>query len=339
MKTEILMPRVSRDAVSCLENYSSHPSAFLALNSKTCHFTDKDSPGFIAYRPSGGYLFQLGSVFSPKDQQVQLLQKFRDFARIQKKQICALQLRPEDIGLYRDAGFRLNQLGRSYSLDLRSFTTAGSKFTRLRNKIHRARKAGVEVFELGVDQSPSERYDNELQALTAEWLHNKGRFKKLLDFMVGELGGPHDSMRRIFIALKDNSVCGFISYVPVWGAQAGFMHDLSRRSPHSPPGVMELLNVTAMNRFKSEEVTHLHFGLTPFMGCGSDTDIIAGRSKFVSWLLKTLSTHGDAVYPAQSQAQYKLKWKPGLVVPEYVAYQGRFRLSCLARLLLLTRSI
>ncbi|MDF1665280.1 MAG: DUF2156 domain-containing protein [Planctomycetota bacterium] len=339
MKTAMHTKQSKENALRSLEEYSSHPSAFLALNKKTCHFTDKNSPGFIAYRPSGGYLFQLGSVFAPKERQAELLSRFRQFARSQNKRICALQLRAEDIPLYRDAGFRLNQLGRSYSVELNTFTTAGSKFTRLRNKVNRARKAGVEVVELGIDQSRSDHYDKELQSLTIEWLGSKGRFKKLLDFMVGELGGPHDSMRRVFLALKEDKVLGFISYVPVWGEQPGFMHDLSRRSPDAPPGVMELINVTALDRFKNEGTSFLHFGLTPFMGCGMETDIIEGRSKVVSWLLMKLSIHGKAIYPAQSQAQYKLKWKPGVIVPEYVAYQGRFRLSCLLRLLMLTRSI
>ena len=39
------------------------------------------------------------------------------------------------------AGFRVNQLGRSYTLDLGRFTTAGTRFMQLRNKVNRARVA------------------------------------------------------------------------------------------------------------------------------------------------------------------------------------------------------
>jgi lysylphosphatidylglycerol synthetase-like protein (DUF2156 family) len=52
-----------------------------------------------------------------------------------------------------------------------------------------------------------------------------------------------------------------------------------------------------------------------------------------------LARHGSAIYPAETQAQYKLKWHPETIVPEYVAFEGRFRLSAAWRLMLLTRAI
>lgn len=338
MNTEILEQKAIT-ALDALKAYSSHPSAFLALNEKTTAFFHPPYSGFIAYRAAGAYLFQMGSIYAPKHEQEPLLQAFLEFAQNQRKRVCALQLRAEDIKVYRKAGFRLNQLGRSFSLSLDGYRTKGAKFRRLRNKVSRAQREGLTVVEFGPDVPLSKHYVAELEQLTAAWLRSKGRFKKLLDFMIGELGGPYQSLRRVFIAVKDESVLGFISYVPVWGELAGYHHDLSRRRPDAPPGVMELINVTAIKRFQDEGASYLHFGLTPFLGCGSETDLIEGRSPSVSWLLKTLATRGGAVYPALSQAQYKLKWQPDLIAPEYVAYQGRFRLGCLFRLLKLTRSL
>jgi lysylphosphatidylglycerol synthetase-like protein (DUF2156 family) len=293
----------------------------------------------IAYRPCGGWLFQLGSVFAPAAERARLLEAFRAFARREGKNVCALQLRPEDAELHRAAGFRVNQLGTSFTVDLSRFQTKGSRFMQLRNKVKRARREGIVVAELGVDRARSAAIDEQLERLTAEWLRSKGRFKKLLDFMVGEIGGAHDAERRTFVALEGDEVKAFITYVPAWGKLAGFMHDLSRRRPDAPPGVKELVNMTAIERMKSEGVPHLHFGLTPFVGCGGETDRLPGRSVAVSWLLAKLARHGSLVYPAQSQAAYKLKWDPTILVPEYFAFEGRFRLGCLFRLLLLTRSI
>lgn len=325
--------------VALLERFSSHPSAFLALNRETRHFTTPHLEGLIAYRPCGGWLFQLGSIFAAPDDQARLFEAFRAFARIEGKRICALQLRPEDVPLYRDAGFRLNQLGTSFTLDLELFETKGARFMQLRNKVKRAKREGVSVAELGVDRPRSEAVERQLEEITAAWLAGKGRSKKLLDFMVGELGGEHGALRRTFVALRGEEVLGFTTFVPAWGRLEGVMLDLSRRTPDAPPGVTELVNVTAFERFQKEGVRHMSFGLTPFVGLSDATDSVAGRSGVVSWILRFLAKHGGAVYPAASQAHYKEKWNPTILVPEYLAFEGRFRLGCLLRLLLLTRSI
>jgi lysylphosphatidylglycerol synthetase-like protein (DUF2156 family) len=325
--------------IEVLARHAEHASAFLALNAATRHFTVPNRDGLIAFRPCGRWLFQLGSVHAAREDQPRLLEAFRAFARREGKRICAVELRREDAELYRAAGFRVNQLGTSYSLELATFHTKGSRFTQLRNKIHRARREGLAVAELGVDRDRTPAVAERLGALTAEWLESKGRHKKLLDFMVGELGGANEAHRRTFVALRGERVEGFVTYVPAWGKRPGFLHDLSRRRPDAAPGVMELVNATAIERFQEEGVPFLHFGFTPFVGLGEATDRLPGRSAAVSWLLEKLALHGAALYPARSQAAYKLKWAPTVIEPEYVAFEGRFRLGCLHRLLLLTRSI
>jgi lysylphosphatidylglycerol synthetase-like protein (DUF2156 family) len=210
---------------------------------------------------------------------------------------------------------------------------------KMRNKIARARKAGITVSELGVDEPRSAQAWDALGAITATWLRGKGQHAKLLEFMVGELGAPDDLERRVFVASHEGRTIGFITYVPAYGRYAGLMHDISRRAPDAPPGVMELINVTAIERFKSEGVRFLNFGLTPFYGITDEADNVPTRSRIVSWLLRMLAKHGAAIYPAETQAQYKLKWNPDTIVPEYVAFEGRFRWSTALRLLQLTRAI
>src|SRR3954470_20960992 len=127
--------RCDARAAEDLERYSNHPSAFIALNRDTEHFRVASMPGFIAYRRAGRYLFQLGGVFAPPGTQAGLLREFCAKAERDRQRICALQLRPEDIPIYRDAGFRINQLGLSYTVDLAKFQTAGTRFMKMRNKI------------------------------------------------------------------------------------------------------------------------------------------------------------------------------------------------------------
>ena len=154
--------------------------------------------------------------------------------------------------------------------------------------------------------------------------------------MVGELGRPADTGRRIFAALDAaGAVLGFITYVPVWGERPGWLHNLTRRVPGSPVGVMELCNATAIERFMAEGARHLHFGFTPFLVRGREGP---GASPFLAWVLRMLERHGSFVYPAVSQAEYKLKWAPDLVEPEFVAARP-LSLRGIVDLLLLTRSI
>lgn len=328
--------RLSPETVA---RFAEHPSGYLAMNRGMCHFTAGDHDGFIAYRPFGSILFQLGGVFAPPENQRRLLKQFQQTARRAGKHICAVQLRPEDLALYQSSGFCINQFGASYTLHLPGFRTSGTAFMKMRNKIARARKAGITVCELGIDAPRTPATWAALHAITAQWLPSKGRHAKLLEFLVGELGEPENASRRVFVAYHEGRPVAFITYVPAYGRFAGWMHDLSRRTPGAAVGVMELINITAIERFQREGAIYLNFGLTPFFGLSQATDCVPTRSKALSWLLRMVARHGSALYPARSQVQYKLKWHPETIVPEYIAFEGRFRFSMAWRLLLLTRAI
>ncbi len=132
---------------------------------------------------------------------------------------------------------------------------------------------------------------------------------------------------------------GFITYVPVYGQQPGYLHDLTRRLPDAPPGAMELCNAEAMSRLQAEGCTHLHFGFTPFVVDADDTiPATANTSRMLSHAVRLLYRHGRLIYPAQSQADYKRKWGPDLIEPEYVAARP-LSLRAIWDLLRLTRSL
>lgn len=132
---------------------------------------------------------------------------------------------------------------------------------------------------------------------------------------------------------------GFITYVPVYGQQPGYLHDLTRRLPDAPPGAMELCNAEAMARLHAEGCTHLHFGFTPFVVDAKDAiPASIHSSRLLEKAVHLLYRHGRLIYPAQSQADYKRKWGPDLIEPEYVAARP-LSLRAIWDLLRLTRSL
>jgi lysylphosphatidylglycerol synthetase-like protein (DUF2156 family) len=152
-----VMPSVidAPEVLDVLKAYSDNPSAFLALNRRTCHFRAPGVAGLVAYRPAGRYLMQLGGPHAPAADYERLLKAFLAVVRQQRRRVVAVQLQRADARAYARYGFTVNQFGASHAVDLTEFSLRGKKFMQLRNKISRANRAGLSVrcFRQGTDQS------------------------------------------------------------------------------------------------------------------------------------------------------------------------------------------
>jgi lysylphosphatidylglycerol synthetase-like protein (DUF2156 family) len=293
-------------ALNAIQRYSSsgNPSAYFAFSEGNSYFRMPDVPGLIVYRPTGRYLVQFGGPFAPEEVRRTLLRGFVEFAAEQGRQIVAVQVQHADAPPYLEEGFTVNQMGASYAVDLDTFSLYGTKFMQLRNKISRALRTGLEISEASYDD-----WRDAIKGLDRLWLRTKGEGVKELEFLVGQLGGRHQSERRLFVATQNDKLIGYVSYSPVFGPQPGWMHDLSRRQPDSPPGVMEAINKAAIDVFRAEGVPWLHFGFINHLG-----------------------EHGEHIYPARTQLAYKEKWAPTLVLPEYIAFQRGASLPALVHI-------
>jgi len=305
-------PRVPEEV---LNNVLAHPSGFLALSKRNEIFAADGVPGFIAYREQGKHFWLFGGVHAREENAEALLARFLEFARQRRRRVAAVQVRQSQVELFRRHGFTVNQMGTTYAVSLKDFTFGGGKKMQLRNKIKKARKQGLKVVELGRDVPRDEVWLAKLDAISREWLDEKG--KKELDFMIGELDGS-DERRRIFTVVdeQENAVA-FITYVPVLGDERpGYLHDLTRRISECPTGAMELCNAKALERFQSEGVEYLHFGFTPFI---VDPEADKPANRWIHRAIHWLRTHGKKLYPADSQAAYKMKWGTDVMEREYIA--------------------
>jgi lysylphosphatidylglycerol synthetase-like protein (DUF2156 family) len=323
---------VSKDV---LVNVLEHPSGYLALSRRNRMFVVENIRGFIAYRTKGKHIWLFGGVHAHPEDAGALLDRFLEFANERHYRVAAVQVRESQVDLFAGRGFTVNQLGSTYAVSLNSFSLGGSPKMQLRNKIQKARRLGLRVVELGKDVPKDESWYAKIGEISRLWLENKG--KKELDFMVGEVGGPDDHERRIFLVLdgSENPVA-FISYVPVWGSERpGYLHDLTRRIPDAPSGAMELCNAEVIARFRAEGVKYLHFGFTPFITDGAERE---SSSPAITRIIQWLRKHGQRIYPADSQAAYKMKWGTDVIEHEYVAARP-ISIRAVLDLLLLTRSV
>lgn len=317
-----------------LEQFIDHPSGFLALSPHNQQFTVTNLPGFIAYREQGQHWISFGGVHAPVDAQSELLRQFLTQAQQQRRKVLAVQVRQNQVPLFQQFQATINQLGSNFSLNLKNYNLAGTRKMKLRHKIKQAQQAGLHIVEIGVELPRDETIFAQLLTISAHWLAAKR--KKELNFMIGEIGTPAEMQRRIFVTLNaSNQPIGFITYVPAWGERPGYLHDLTRRLPNAPPGAMELCNIRALQRLQAEGVAWLHFGFTPFI---VEAPELPSANRTMARLVRWLRQYGRIIYPAASQAAYKLKWGIDSIEPEYIiGFPLSFR--AIWDLLVLTRSL
>jgi lysylphosphatidylglycerol synthetase-like protein (DUF2156 family) len=327
-------------ALELLRRHGEHSSCFLAMNGQTRHYTAPELDGFIAYRPAGHrHLVQLCGPFAAADDRERLLGSFLRWARSRRRRVVAVQLTRAEAGVYARSGFVVNQLGCSYSIDLSRFTLRGTRFFKLRNKVSRARRLGVTVEELSPGDCSSARVRAELDAIDASWIRAKGRHVKELTFMIGERDGRGAALRRLFVARRRGAAIGYVTYSPCFGARPGWLYDLTRRSGDAPPGTIETIFSTAVERLCEEECRWLHLGLTPLVGLADEHELPGASSAVIRWTARLLAEHGSAIYPARSQLAFKLKWAPHVVEPEYIGFQGGASIAAIWPLMRVTRAI
>jgi lysylphosphatidylglycerol synthetase-like protein (DUF2156 family) len=325
---------------SDLARFGQHPAAYLVQNAGIQQFRDDGIDGLVAYWPAGKRFFlMIGGVLADPGDKPALLDAFLAFTKRHGRRVIAVHFLRDDAQLLASRSFRINQIGASYSLDLRTHTLTGSEFATLRNKISRARRKGVEVLEVGVDLPYEDGLKRQMDEIDREWLQQKR--KPELDLLIGEVGSLDrlGRERHLYVTRQHGQMLGYILYSPAWGVYSGWVHDLSRRRQDIPIGTMEYVNLVAMDRFRQSGTRYLHLGFTPMTSLAPDHEIPRAYSEFFRRLMVFLQRHGRFIYPAESQLQYKRGWRPTDVIPEYVGFQGGISLLGVWSFLRATKSI
>ncbi|MEU0538441.1 DUF2156 domain-containing protein [Nocardia sp. NPDC005978] len=316
------------EALPILADLGHHSSAFLALNADNEFFTVAGVHGVIAYRPQGRCWIQFTGAFgADENARRELDAAFHAAAAGQGKRVIAVQLSRPDAERAAEAGWVVNQLGSSYSIDLSAFTLRGQKFVKTRNMISRSKREGVVVSEVSANSAADTDRMTQLDAIDSAWLRGKGRHVKELRFMIGERGGALQRERRLFVAEVAGRVVAYVSFAPVYGAQHGWLYDLTRRVPSAPPGVVEHIFAVAAESLRADDAGWIHLGFTPFVGIEPEHEIPGAASRMLTLAAAQVRKHGRALYPAETQLAFKSKWRPHQVTPEYLAFPGGIRPS------------
>lgn len=306
-------------AVLALTETSSHPSISLAWGRQITPVsvdTDDDNAIFAAQRGRTDICL-FGPVGAPASAS-QFLGRYLDRQRDDKRRTVIVQVLSTELPQVIEHGMISEVLGRNYSISLADFTRAGRPMAKIRQNINRAHREGVTVREL------THLSRDVAETINRDWLGNKGEHTKMLEVLVGEDNPPPLKPVRIFTAYRDGIPIAYVMYSKSYGDADGWLYDLTRRRSDAPIGTIELINMTALEIFKSEGSRWLHLGLTPFVGLTEETRL--GHSRILSATLRCLADHGQRLYPSITQERFKLKWNPHTITEEYISFHPKVSL-------------
>ncbi|AOY82441.1 DUF2156 domain-containing protein [Moorena producens JHB] len=321
-----------------LKNSDCHHLSILAANPDNEIFTATNERGKVAYKIQGDYIFIIGGILTKKANKIEVYREFNSFAQAKNKRIVAIYLTLDELEIFKQHDYSINQIGSSYSIDIKQFSFTGKKYAAMRNKINKARRKGLIVKEV-TNQNEFLSIRDRLDEIDAEWLSAKGG--KALAFMVTDRSIVHfpSESYRLFVASSQDKVIAYVLYTRSYGEYKGWIHDLSRQTKDAPMGTLPLINIEAIEKFTQAEEEHLNFGFTPLADLSEEFAIEGKKSRLFSSISRFLQKHGDAIYPSKGQRQYKMSWRPNIIKPEYIAFQGGFQIGALLAFLKITNSL
>jgi phosphatidylglycerol lysyltransferase len=304
-----------------VRRYGTNSSSYVLLEGSKRYFTSPRVDGFLAYQISAGVAVIGGDPVCASKEAYWLIQ---DFLRAMAgRPVCAYQVTPETLNSFRRAGFEDVQIGNEAIFDLQKFTLAGGALELVRAATNKARREGVVVFEHYPFALGALETNNELQAVSDEWLKAKGNHE--MGFLLGAPGLDARSAKRYFVARstrRNNRIEGFIVCEPIYGRN-GYYLDCTRRRPDAIRGTMELLTAEVFRRLRDEGYDLASMGLAPLARL-DDPDL--SRHPRLTKLMRFAYERIESAYDFKHLYRYKAKYHPQAWERRYLCFNQR-RLS------------
>src|ERR1700752_53710 len=300
---------------SWIKCYGSNSCSYILLEGSKQYFTSPQVDGFLAYQISAGTAVVAGDpVCSVADASKLIV----DFVRaMDGRPICAYQVSPTMIGAFRDCDFADVQVGKEAIFYLHRFTLAGGNMEIVRAATNKAAREGVVVYEHDPFAEGAESVNNELLAISAEWLSMKG--DQELGFLLGSLGLDHYSAKRYFVARSGKGtgrIEGFIVCEPIYGRH-GYYLDVTRRHGDAIRGVMELLTTEIFRLLRDEGYDMASMGLAP-LALLDDPDL--KKQPRLTRLMRFAYEQVNNTYDFKLLYRYKAKYHPHTWETRYLAF-------------------
>src|SRR5215469_15655279 len=260
-----------------IRSYGGHTLAFFGLAPKNAHFLAPGGEGLVSYRLAGSVAVVLGDPVCAPQAFERVTRSFLDFCALHDWRVAFYQAYPDSLTTYRALNLRSFKMGEEAIVHPQTFTLDGSAMANVRTTCRRAEREGVVIH--WYEGVPPAAVMQQLEHISSAWLERKagkhaaemgfstGRLDELVDMaeqaeMVASIStASHQVAPQLVTAVAmtgAGQACAFVTFLPLYGFLSGeetvegwgWTLDMMRRAPDAPPGVIELLLVHAIERFR-----------------------------------------------------------------------------------------
>ncbi|HLZ80181.1 MAG TPA: phosphatidylglycerol lysyltransferase domain-containing protein [Ktedonobacteraceae bacterium] len=321
--------------VELVYRYGGQALSFFTLVPGMLRFLDRDKEGVISYRLAGNVAVTLGDPICVPGAFERLTRDFLTFCSNQDWRVAIFQAYPDHLPIYHKVGLRAFKIGEEAIIYPQTFTLAGSAMANVRTSCRRAEREGVAL--TWYEGVPPEEMMSQLQQTSSKWLERKGGiYATEMGFSLGRFDGLVDAYRcaeevvpsassqrdefvsrvpRLVTGIATGNagqVCAFVTFTPIYGTQVsqpeharwGWALDLMRRTPDAPPGIIELLIVRSIERFRDKGAQVVSLGTVAMADTRQELNASQKQlANFAFEHLKFLETH-------RSLLRFKQKFQP-----------------------------
>jgi len=292
-----------RRARDILRRHGSDTLSYFALRDDRAYFFHPNADAFLSYKIWRNVALVGGDPIGPRTAIPDLLREFLLFCEENSLRPCFLGAGDRFLAAYRALGLRVLKIGEESVIRLAEFDVAG-----LKRKVRRAERhcvdLGLEVEMYQAAELPHQ-YRVKAQQISKRWVHARGGVERGFSMTLGRLPKPDDGEARVLVARQGEELVGFLTFVPVFGAN-GWSLDMMRRAVDTPNGLTEFMVIQAARRLRAEGAEFMSLNFAAMSGAEhavSEPRAVAGLRKF---LFDNLSS----VYQLKSLYQFNAKFQP-----------------------------
>jgi len=264
----------------------------------------------------GHIILVSGDPIGPKEDLLLLIKEFKYFIKGAGLTSCFVGVQKETLLLLSSFGYKEFYAGEEAVVSLLEYDKS-----RLKRKVRRAEKhilmQGISTEVYSRSTIPAHFLD-QIETLSQKWLHFKGKREIGFSMTLGRVPGIMDTDCEFVLAVQDNTIVGYLTFVPVYPSN-GLSLDEMRRSEDCPNGLMEFLLLQAFAHYKTKGIGEISLNFAAFHQ--KEINDPGWFSHFQALLYKGLGKYlyGNNIY--RFNKKFLPDWKS-----RYIAFEQRIHI-------------